>query len=127
MNTPASWLRQGLACLALAGPALAGLGPGAVQAAEPFTPPRAILTPATPAAPRPAPELSAETLRQLEALPFSDELVDEDFLLLDSLPATDTGGDATSELSLANTLPLPPLAMLLLCLGTLWRLEHRPH
>ena len=124
MTTRTSWLRRGLACLALAGLALAVFGPGAVQATEPFTPPRAILTPATP---RSAPELSAETLRQLEALPFSDELADEDFLLLDSLPAADSGSDAANDLSLANTLPLLPLAMLLLCLGTLWRLEHRPH
>lgn len=122
MITLASWLRRGLACLALA-----GLGPGAAQAAEPFTPPRAILTSPTATAARPAPELSAEALRSLEALPFSDELVDEDFLLLDSLPAADTGSDAAGDLSLANTLPLLPLAMLLLCLGTLWRLEHRPH
>jgi|JI9StandDraft_2_1071091.scaffolds.fasta_scaffold107181_3 hypothetical protein len=106
-RSAATAVRRALTALALVACALAG-----AQAADR-------------AAPRPGVQSTQPSdSSSLAALPFVDDPSDEDLLLLDSLAAEELAADSGSGATLAATLPL---LLLLACLGTFWRLEHRPH
>ncbi len=109
MNRPtATPLRQAIVGLALAACTLVG-----AEAAD-----------------RTAPRQGSEAVQpadgcgSLAALPFVDDPTDEDLLLLDGLVAEEPATESSSGATLAATLPL---LLLLVCVGTFWRLERQEH